>query len=94
MPGEELPHPDEAAPSVDELYAAAEREKADYACKAQEAEEQMDRWYAAVKALDAAGESWPQIAARLGISKSNVQYMVNTDLDARRRRRAKRRADL
>jgi hypothetical protein len=85
---EETPRPD-----VDALYAAAAREKAEYERLERLYEDQMDRYYQAIKDLDAAGEGHTAIARNLGIKKSNVQYMANTDLEARRARREARRAD-
>lgn len=90
-----MPSPEEtpSRPDVEALYADALREKAEYERIERLYQDQMDRYYEAVKRLDAAGEGHTAISRRLEISKSNVQYMANTDLDARRARREARRGD-
>ncbi|MBT2226285.1 hypothetical protein [Nonomuraea sp. NEAU-A123] len=80
-------------PTVDELYDVAAREKAEYERLERLYQEQMDRYYEAVKALDAAGEGHTEIGRRLKVKKSNIQYMANTDLEARRARREAKRAE-
>lgn len=80
-------------PDVDELYAAAAREKVEYERLERLYEDQMDRYYQAIKDLDAAGEGHTEIGRRLSVTKSRVQYMANTDLEARRARREAKRGE-
>jgi hypothetical protein len=78
-----------------DLYAAALRELEEYKRTRAVNDGQQDQLYLAVKALGAADESPADIARRLEIKYTTVQYMLNTDLDSRRaRREAKRSREL
>jgi hypothetical protein len=89
-----MPSPEETSPpDVEALYAAAAREKAEKERIERLYQEQMDRYYETIKDLDAAGQGHTEIGRRLGETKSNVQYMANLDIAARRARREARRGD-